>query len=102
MTFIQPNKDKSVLNKILMLFALFTVLSSAWLVVLYNNVVNLNHGLSRMKSEFSEIQSQNMAIKSKVFDLINSSDPLNFGGLVQDKNPEYIDVRPTWSFASDY
>ncbi len=102
MTFIQPNKDKSVLNKILVLFVLFTVLSAVWLVVLYNRVVNLNHGLSSIKSEFSNIQAQNLAIKSKVLDLINSSDPSSIGGLVQEKNPEYVEVRQTWSFASDY
>ena len=102
MTFIQPNKNKSALNKILILLGIFTVLSSIWLVMLYNKVVNLNHGLSQMKSEFSDIQSQNLDFKSKIFDLINSSDPSSLGGLVQEKNPEYVEVHPTWSFASDY
>ncbi len=102
MTFIQPNKNKSVLNRIFILLGIFTVLSSVSLVMLYNKTVNINHGLSQMKSELSDIQSQNLAVKSKIFNLINSSDPSSFGGLVQEKNPEYIEVRPTWSFASDY
>ncbi|OGZ52624.1 MAG: hypothetical protein A3B25_00300 [Candidatus Ryanbacteria bacterium RIFCSPLOWO2_01_FULL_48_26] len=85
-----------------MLFGLFTVLSSVWLVVLYNKGVNLDHELSSMKSEFSDIQAQNLAIKSKIFDLINSPDPSSIGDLVQEKNPEYVEVRQTWSFASDY
>jgi len=99
MTFIQPNKNRSVLNKILLLLGIFTVLSSIWLVMLYNKLVNLNHGLSEIKSEFSEIQESNLAVKTRIFDLINSSDPSSVGDLVQEKNPEYLEL---WSFASDY
>jgi len=99
MTFIQPNKNKSFLNKILLLLGIFTVLSSIWLVMLYNKLVNLNHGLSEIKSEFSEIQESNLAVKTRIFDLINSSDPSSVGDLVQEKNPEYLEL---WSFASDY
>ena len=102
MTYIQPNKNKSILNNILIVLGIFTVLSSFWLVMLYNKSVNLDHGISRMKTEFSAIQSENLAIKTKIFNLINSSDPSSIGGLIQEKNPEYIETRNTWSFASDY
>ncbi len=70
--------------------------------MLYNKLVNFDHGLSRMKTEFADIQSQNLAMKAKVFSIINSADPKTFGGLIQEKNPEYLEIRPTWSFASDY
>lgn len=70
--------------------------------MLYNKSVNIGHGLSQMKSEFADIQSKNLAIKSRIFDLINSPDAPQLGNLVQEKNPEYIDTRTSWSFASDY
>ena len=102
MTFLQPNKNRSMLNIILIFMGICTVLSSVWLVMLYNKMVNLNHGLSEMKSELSDIQAENLAAKAEVFDRINASNPADFGNLIQEKNPEYLETRSTWSFASDY
>lgn len=103
MTFIQPNnKEGSFLNKILMILAGLLFLGSVWLVVIYNSVVNFNHGISQMKAEVEQIQAQNVEIENKIFSLINDASLKNKAGegLVQDKNPQYFEVNQQWSYAS--
>lgn len=104
MTFIQPKKGSNILNKILILLAAGLVLGAFWMVILYNNYVNLNHGLSNLRLEFKQVQAQNAELKDKIFralDLAKSNNPSD-RRLIQDKNPEYLEVNSKWSYASGY
>lgn len=102
MTFIQPNKERRI--NVIVLFCLSFVLVSAafYLVILYNRVVNFEHGISSMKLELKALEADNMELQNKIFGLLNSSklEHLSSGKLIQDKNPEYLEVL--WSYASQY
>jgi hypothetical protein len=80
-------------------------LGAIWLIILYNNVVNLSHGISDIKAEFQAIQSQNAELKNKTLSMLDEASFGGFAGknsLIQDKNPKYFEVNPQWSFASQY
>jgi len=104
MTFIQPKKGNGILNKILLLLAAGLVLGAFWMVILYNGFVNFNHGLSGLRLEFQQVQAQNSELKDKIFHLFDSVKANNANGaqLIQDKNPEYLEVNSKWSYASGY
>lgn len=105
MTFIQPNKNTSVIPTAVLLFlsALF-VAAAIFLVILYNRFVNLEHGVLGMKLQLKAIQAQNVEIEDKIFTLIDSSksERVSLGKLVPDKNPKYFEVNSKWSYASQY
>lgn len=78
------------------------VLGSFWLVVIYNNIVDLRHDISSAKADFDALQAQNSELRSRVFALLDVSDLKESSlGLVQDKNPEYLEINSKWSFASE-
>lgn len=79
------------------------VLGAFWLIVLYNRLVNLNHGLSQMKAEFQDVQAKNSEIEGNIFNLIGGQDQKSVAGkFVQEKNPEYLEISSKWSYASEY
>jgi len=79
------------------------ILGTFLLVVLYNRMVNFNHNLSATRSELQKIQAQNAELKDKVFSLFDSRSSYDFEGkLIQDKNPQYLEIDPKWSFASRF
>jgi len=103
MTFIQPNKNSGVLNKILAVLIVCSILGGVSLVILYNRIVNFNHGLSEAKAEFSSLQSQTADTKDKIFKLLDAdrdSAAFKDHGLIEDKNPQYLEVNSKWSYAS--
>ncbi len=109
MTFIQPNKNSGILNKILAVLVICSVFSGAALVVLYNRIVNFDHGLDKAKAELASLQSQNADAKDKIFELLDTdkdSAALKDYGLVEDKNPQYLEISSKdensqqWSYAS--
>lgn len=105
MTFIQPNKDSGFINKVLAALAVGFVASVFWLVALYNSSVNVSHGLSDMRGEFEEVQAQNMALQERILKLMNSDNLKGLAAaknLVQDKKPDYLEIHPQWSYASEF
>lgn len=104
MTFIQPNKNSNILNKILILFAVCLIFGGMALVALYNRVVNFEHGSGKMKAEFSALQSQNAEIKDKILKLLGAGGnqaTLNNYNLIEDKKPQYLEINSKWSYASE-
>jgi len=103
MTFIQPNKNSSIFNKVLAVLVVCLILDGVSLVVLYNRTVNFNHGTAEMKAEFSTLQSQNADFKDKIFKLLNVGRDSAVSGdhkLIEDKNPQYLEINSKWSYAS--
>lgn len=105
MTFIQPKKSKSFLNKAIIILATCLILGVIWLVVVYNRFVNLSHGISGTRADFQSLESQNAELKDQIIELIDSANSGNIvskNNLVQDKNPKYFEVASQWSYASEY
>lgn len=105
MTFIQPSKNHSIINRILIALVVCLVLSIFWLVSLYNSSLNLSYGLSEMRSELKAVQTTNAALKEKLFVLVDPASFKNFAGsknLVQDKKLQYLEIHSQWSYASEY
>jgi hypothetical protein len=105
MTYIQPNKNHSTLNILLIFLGIGFFLGAVWLVILYNNSVNFSHGLSEMKSEFQEVQTVNVELKEKIFsvlDSLNSKSIAASHNLVQEKKPQYLEINTQWSYASEF
>ena len=102
MTFIQPNKNSRVRAAILFSLLFLLAASAFYLIVIYNRVVNFEHGVVKMKRELNEIEAQNIDHQNKIFSLIDSSksESLSSGILIQEKNPKYLEVR--WAYASQY
>jgi cell division protein FtsL len=103
MTIVQPDNTNAVLNRLLIALVVALVLGAGWLVVAYNRLVNLNHGLTELNAQIRTVQTENAEIKDKTFELFASRNleqvALNYG-LVTERQPRYIAVQPTWSLAS--
>jgi len=105
MTFIQPEKNNGFLGKFLMILMVGLFSGAIWLVVLYNNTVNLAHGAAEMRTELQSVQSQNAEAENKMFTLLTqsaSAELVKKDNLVQDKNPEYLETNSQWLYASHY
>ncbi|MDP2598258.1 MAG: hypothetical protein Q8P49_00330 [Candidatus Liptonbacteria bacterium] len=97
MTFIQPNKSNSIFNKILVALIACLVIGVFSLIAIYNSYVNLSHGLSDMRGEFQTVQTENVALQKKIFNLLSSDNAKSLatdGSFVQDKNPAYLEIDP--------
>ncbi len=105
MTFIQPNQNKNILNKIIAVLALGIVLISVWLIVLYNQTVNLDHAIAGMTDNIQKLQAANADLKSRTVALLTGQDFEALAaekGLVQERNPQYLEltVANKWDIAS--
>jgi len=100
MTFIHPAKQ-SALTKFLIALIAASVLCSLGLVVIYNNIVNMEHGISSMRQELKKAQAENIALKEGIFALFDSSkfNEIIDVNLVQEKNPDYFEISQRWAFA---
>jgi hypothetical protein len=93
MTYIQPSRQKEILNRIIAGLALFTVLGIFWLVLLYNNIVNLNHNIATAKSQLDAIGVANTTLNAQTvaaLKVVQSGDLATADGLVADAHPQYF------------
>ena len=105
MTFIQPNKNNSILNGILVMLGILTLGGIFLLVGLYNSTVNLNHTISAAKTELDAISAENTSLNNAVIAALGNNQIMTFvaaNNLVQDKNPQYLPVDSKWLLASQY
>jgi hypothetical protein len=101
MTFIQPNQQKDLLNRIIAGLAIFTVLGVFWLVMLYNNIVDLNHNIAAAKSQLDAIGAENTTLNAETvaaLKVVQSGDLAAADGLVADNHPQYF--TQSWPIAS--
>ena len=73
------------------------------LIVLYSETVSANHALAQTTLSLQKIEAENGEYKDKIFSFIHSDASkalVEERGLVQDKNPEYFELGPQWTFAS--
>ncbi len=101
MTFIQPSHQKDLLNRIIIGLALCTVLGVFWLVLLYNNIVDLNHNIAATKSKLDSIGAANTTLNAETvaaLKVVQSGDLAAADGLVADNHPQYF--TQSWPIAS--
>ena len=89
--------------KILILLLIIVGVGALRLIVVYNRVVNLEHGIAQMKAGLTKLETENAELKEKVFTLFTTQNIDAFAaerGLVQEKKPRYFTTSDQWVFAS--
>ncbi len=95
MTFLEPKKEKNFYNLILPILGVLAFLSVIFLVIMYNQVVSLDHEISKINKQIEEEQGLTAEFKEKVFATLNSGSIKDFiteNGLVPEKNPSYFEL----------
>jgi len=103
MTFIQPTKNKNVLN--LALFGLgFALLGATfWVIVAYNQTVSLSHDITTMKGQLDALGAKNTSLNNDLMAALGSDQVkalASQSGLVEDKKPQYFELNQKWPIAS--
>lgn len=96
MTIIQPHVKTSSFTLIIAILIAALLLGSLWLIMLYNQLVNLDHGVFELKDRLSELQTSSAELKDKTFSLFDSRILEQIAverRLVKDPNPQYLEVR---------
>lgn len=95
MTFIQPNKKSIFFRLFLVLVVAGLMGGTFWLIVLYNQTVNLNHGIAAAKAELDSIGAENTALNNQIITTLGNTGQLNAiatsDGLVVAK-PQYVSI----------
>ena len=97
MTIIQPSATNTLLNKLLVGLISVLFIGALLLVVSYNRLVNLDHGISQANLEFKKIQTENAELKDRIFALISSQNLEQLAStrkLVKERAPRYLEVDP--------
>ena len=71
------------------------VLSSFWLIFLYNRSVDLEHRISDGQAQLRKLQAGKAELQDKIFALSSDANLGSISGerhLVKDKTPEYFEV----------
>ncbi len=103
MTFIQPNKPKSLVNIVLVFMTLAVLAGTFWLVVAYNQTVNIGHNIEAMKSELDAIGAANTAESNQLVAKLSADQAATLAasdGLVQENKPQYNTVNSQWPIVS--
>ena len=103
MTILQPHKKITLLTKLLIVLAIPLALEIVSLVILSNQTVNLRHEISKINLEIQKVENDNVEIEDKTFALFDNQNLADFSktrALVQEKNPEYLEVNQKWAIVS--
>lgn len=103
MTILQPHKKITLLTKLLIVLAIPLALEVVSLVILSNQTVNLRHEVSKMNSEIQRAENDNAEIRDKISALFDNQNLEDFSAkraLVQEKNPEYLELNQKWAVVS--
>lgn len=102
MTITHPNNTRIILTRILVLLAFTLLVSAIWLVIAYNRLVNLKHGVSDLNTRLKQVQTENAGLKNSLFTLVSQDGLDKFvqsRNLILEKNPKYLSVNSQWSLA---
>ena len=103
MTVFRPVSQSTVLNTILIGLIVLACAGAVTLIVLYNRMVNLNHGIADLGRSIKTIQAENAEIKDALFAEFSTGNLDRIAverDLVEDRKPQYLTVAPQWSLAS--
>ncbi|MBI3589265.1 MAG: hypothetical protein HY093_02530 [Candidatus Liptonbacteria bacterium] len=101
MTFIKPEKLSFVIK--LLISSIVPLVSGVfYLIFMYNQVVNLDQDITKLKREIEVNQAATADLNQKVFAFFESENVdqiIATLGLVQEKNPDYFESAQKWAFA---
>lgn len=99
MTFIKSEKHSTLL---FIMLALPLILAILGLIVLYNQTVNLKHGITDLKTNVQQIGGDTAALKDRFFSIFDPQKVVSLAkaqGLVKEAKPSYLEVN-SWVLAS--
>ncbi len=105
MTILRSDRANVLWSQLLVALGLMLLVSAVYLVWLYTQLVNRNHDLARIRSEFQQIQTANSELQDRIFTLFGEDQLRSFAAahsLVPERQPRYLTVNQTWSHVSRY
>ena len=82
----------------------FAILAGTfWLVVAYNQTVNVSHNIEAMKAQLDSIGAQNTAASNEIIATLGGDQASALAaqdGLVQENNPQYVTINNQWPIVS--
>lgn len=105
MTLIQPNKINTLWSWILFCLIGMTTVAVFGLIFLYNETVDLAHGVTVFREETKLIESRNSELKGDIFSLFNPVRVSAFAdsrGMVTEQSPDYAHITKEWVAASHF
>ena len=103
MTFLQPQKHFNIQNFIIGFLSVLVLGGVFWVVIAYNNTVNLSHNITAAKSQLDSIGAQTTSLNNDIVAMLGSAQIGSLAaadGLVQDNKPQYFYINQQWSIAS--
>lgn len=103
MTFIQPKKETNQFAKLNVFLIIPIFVGLVLLVILYNQIVSINHEISLSRKKLGNLEAQSAELKEKLFGFLSSnnmSELASSRNLVSEKNPEYFNPQKQWAFVS--
>lgn len=95
MTFIHTKRSTFPFAFIAFCAALPVLMAVIWLIVIYNNVVDLRHQMTSMNTELKDIQTKTAELKEKELALLGEqtlSALATRRSLVAESNPRYLEI----------
>ncbi|MFA6354250.1 MAG: hypothetical protein WCX12_01030 [Candidatus Paceibacterota bacterium] len=104
MTFLQHSKEKAILTKLIIIGVFPLVLGVIWLIIVYNQRVNLNHEISAVNIEIKNTQAETAELQKKYFsflDAVSLAKIKSERNLQETKKPNYFSEKNQWAFVSN-
>lgn len=101
MTFVRTEKQ-NISNILLIVLGLVLVVGFIYLIVAYNQMVNLRHGISDMRADIQKFGAQSAELKDKLFQTFDPGKVEALAkerGLVKETKPSYLETNQ-WALAS--
>ena len=104
MTFLQHSKEKTILTKLIVIGVFPLILGVAWLIVLYNQLVGLNHEISSVTLEIKSTQAETVELQEKYFSFLDTANLTKIKkeqNLEEVKKPNFFSEKNQWAFVSN-
>lgn len=92
-TIIRPNRNKHSINLIIILLSIGLLTMVGVSVLLYNQIVNLQHFVSSQSESLEIVKLTSIDYKNRLYQLIDSKNLINLAsqlGMVKVNNPEFL------------
>ena len=92
-TIIRPNQNKYSINLTVILLAIGLLTMVSVGILLYNQIVNLQHFISEQSDYLETSKLANVNFKDRLYQLIDSKNLINLAnqlGMVKVNNPEFL------------
>lgn len=99
MTFIKSEKHNTLL---FIMLGLPLILAMLGLIMLYNQTVNLKHGITDLKADIQQVEADTATLKERFFAIFDPQKVVSLAkaqGLVKEAKPSYLEVN-SWVLAS--